>query len=149
MTEEQNVTFQNKRAACWLTTLCYTFCLGFLVAIFSFCSKLIFFTHEYMCAQLLSRVRLLPLHRLQPARLLCPWNLPGKNTGVGCHFLLQHIFDFQMSRPSSNNTREDSTHGHQQIVNAKIRLIIFFAAKDGEDLYSQQKQDQELIVIRS
>ena len=23
------------------------------------------------------------------ARLLCPWNFPGKNTGVGCHFLLQ------------------------------------------------------------
>ena len=31
-------------------------------------------------------------HRLQPARLLCPWNFPGKNTGVGCHFLLQGIF---------------------------------------------------------
>ena len=29
---------------------------------------------------------------LQPARLLCPWNSPGKNTGVGCHFLLQGIF---------------------------------------------------------
>ena len=28
------------------------------------------------------------LHRLQPARLLCPWNSPGKNTGVGCHYLL-------------------------------------------------------------
>ena len=28
-------------------------------------------------------------HRLQPARLLCPWDFPGKNTGVGCHFLLQ------------------------------------------------------------
>ena len=26
------------------------------------------------------------------ARLLCPWNFPGKNTGVGCHFLLQGIF---------------------------------------------------------
>ena len=49
--------------------------------------------------------------------------------------------------PSSNNTREDSTHGHEQMVNPKIRLIIFFAAKDGEALYSQQKQDQELIVF--
>ena len=29
------------------------------------------------------------LHGLQPARLLCPWDFPGKNTGVGCHFLLQ------------------------------------------------------------
>ena len=40
-----------------------------------------------------------------------------------------------------HNTREDSTHGHHQMVNTKIRLIIFFAAKHGEALYSQQKQD--------
>ena len=39
--------------------------------------------------------------------------------------------------PSSNNTREAFTHGHQQMVNTEIRLIIFFAAKDGEALYSQ------------
>ena len=45
-----------------------------------------------------------------------------------------------------HNTREDSTHGHHQMVNTKIRLIIFFAAKDGEALYGQQKQDQELTV---
>ena len=37
------------------------------------------------------------------------------------------------------NTREDSTHGNHQMVNTKIRLIIFFATKDGEALYSQQK----------
>ena len=28
-------------------------------------------------------------HGLQPTRLLCPWDSPGKNTGVGCHFILQ------------------------------------------------------------
>ena len=28
-------------------------------------------------------------HGLQPTRLPCPWDSPGKNTGVGCHFLLQ------------------------------------------------------------
>ena len=32
-----------------------------------------------------------------------------------------------------------STHGHHQMVNTKIRLIIFFAPKDGEALHSQQK----------
>ena len=32
------------------------------------------------------------------------------------------------------------------MANTEIRLIIFFAAKDGEALYSQQKQEQELIV---
>ena len=31
-------------------------------------------------------------HGLQPTRLLCPWNLRGKKTGVGCHFLCQGIF---------------------------------------------------------
>ena len=36
-----------------------------------------------------SRVRLCATHRLQPTRLLRPWDSPGKNTGVGCHFLLQ------------------------------------------------------------
>jgi len=34
------------------------------------------------------------------------------------------------------------------MLNAKIRLIIFLAAKDGEALYSQQKQDQELTVAQ-
>ena len=34
----------------------------------------------------------LPSHELQPTRLLCPWDSPGKNTGVGCHALLQGIF---------------------------------------------------------
>ena len=46
------------------------------------------------------------------------------------------------------HTREDSTHGHHQMVNTEIRLIIFFAAKDGEALYSQQKKGQELIVAQ-
>ena len=41
-----------------------------------------------------------------------------------------------------------TTHGHHQMVNTEIRLIIFFAAKDGEALYSQQKQDQELTVAQ-
>ena len=45
-------------------------------------------------------------------------------------------------------TEEKTTHGHHQMVNTKIRLIIFFAAKDGEALYSQQKQGQELTVAQ-
>ena len=49
---------------------------------------------------------------------------------------------------SSNKTREDFTHGHHQMVNTEIRLIIFFAAKDGEALYSQQKQARELTVAQ-
>ena len=44
--------------------------------------------------------------------------------------------------------REDSTHGHHQMVNTEIKLITFFAAKDGEALYSQQKQDWELTAAQ-
>ena len=40
----------------------------------------------------ISCVRLLRLYGLQPTRLLCPWDSPDKNTGVGCHAFLQGIF---------------------------------------------------------
>ena len=36
-------------------------------------------------------------HGLQPARLLCPWHSPDKNTGVGCHAVLQGVFPTQES----------------------------------------------------
>ena len=42
--------------------------------------------------------------------------------------------------------RDDSTCAHHEMINTEIRLIIFFAAEDGEALYSQQKQDWELTV---
>ena len=41
-----------------------------------------------VCAQSLSPVRLFATPWTWPARLLCPWDSPGKNFGVGCHFLL-------------------------------------------------------------
>ena len=44
-----------------------------------------------------------------------------------------------MQTPSSKNTIEDSTYGHHHMINTKIRMIVFFASKDGEALYSQQK----------
>ena len=51
----------------------------------------------------------------------------------------------------SNNPRDDSTHGHQQMLNTKIRLIMFFASKDGEALYCLLKQsetDREHLVTK-
>ena len=42
--------------------------------------------------------------------------------------------------------RDDSICAHHEMINTEIRLIIFFAAEDGEALYSQQKQDWELTV---
>ena len=45
-------------------------------------------------------------------------------------------------------TQEKTAHGPHQMANTKIRLIIFFAVKDGEALYSHQKQDWELTVAQ-
>ena len=59
----------------------------------------------------------------------------------------------RLKRLSSSNA--DSTHGHHQMVNTKIRLIIFFAAKNGEVLYSQKIKtgswlwsDHELLIAK-
>ena len=60
--------------------------------------------------------------------------LPRENTGHSKHPLL--------------TTQEKTTHGHHQMVNTEIRLIIFFAAKEGEAPYSQRKQDRELTVAQ-
>ena len=54
----------------------------------------------------LSRVRLLQCQGLQPARFLCPWDSPGKNTGVGCHVLLQGIFLTQELNPGLLHCRQ-------------------------------------------
>ena len=48
------------------------------------------------------------------------------------------------SKHSFPITWDDFTHGHHHMVNTEIRLIVFFAAEDGEALYSQEKQDLEL-----
>ena len=45
-------------------------------------------------------------------------------------------------------TTQENTHGHHQMVNTETRLTIFFAAENGEALYSQQKQDQDLAMAQ-
>ena len=73
-------------------------------------------------------------HRRQPTRLLCPWGSPGKNTGVGCHFLLywnkrSHLNE----KPEHHNWRVSSalhnqwkpTHSNQdpvQPIKKKLRI---------------------------
>ena len=52
------------------------------------------------------------------------------------------------SKHPPQTTQEKTTHGHHQMVNTEIRLIIFSEAKGGEAVYSQQKQDRELTVAQ-
>ena len=52
-----------------------------------------------LCSGAQSCQTLLQPYGLQPASLLCTWDFPGENTGVGCHFLLQGNFPTQGSKP--------------------------------------------------
>ena len=45
-------------------------------------------------------------HGLKPTRLLCPWNSPGKNAGIGCRALLQGIFPTEGSNPGLQHCRQ-------------------------------------------
>ena len=49
-----------------------------------------------------------PMDWLQPTRLLCPWNSPGKNTGMGCHSLLQGDLPNPVLEPVSPALQADS-----------------------------------------
>ena len=63
----------------------------------------------YMCTcvcSVTSVVLTLRPHGLQSAKLLCPWDFPGKNTGVGCHALFQGISPAQGSNLSLLNCRQ-------------------------------------------
>ena len=55
-------------------------------------------------------------HRRKPTRLACPWDSPGKNTGVGCHFLLQCMKvkserEVAQSCPTLSNPMDSSLPG--------------------------------------
>ena len=56
--------------------------------------------------KLLSRVRLFATPWTVVYQLLCPWDFPGKNTGLGCHFLLRGIFLTQESSPGLLHCRQ-------------------------------------------
>ena len=67
-------------------------------------------------------------HRQKPTRLLCPWDSPDKNTGVGCHFLLQCMkvksesevaqSCLTLSDPMDSSLRGSSIHG---VVKTRVR----------------------------
>ena len=60
-------------------------------------------------------------HDLLPARLLCPWDSPGKNTGVGCSALLQGIFPTRGSNPGLLHCRSILYHlSHQGSCRCKL-----------------------------
>ena len=79
-------------------------------------------------------------------RQIWPWSTKWSRANVNRALPREHICHSKHPLPT---TQEKITDGHQQIVNNVIRLIINFAAKDGEALNSQQKQDWEQLYTVS
>ena len=66
-------------------------------------------------------------HGLEPARLLCPWNSPGKNTGVVCSSLLQWIFPTQELNPGLPHYSQALYHLSHQGSPSILSYILYLS----------------------
>ena len=107
-----------------------------------------------LCTMLLlshfSRVQLCATHRRQPTRLLCPWDSPGKNTGVGCHFLLQCMkvkseSEVTQSCPALSNPMDCSLPGSSAHGIFQARVLEWGAITIDENKYKFSKANASLI----
>ena len=91
-------------------------------------------------------------HGLQPTRLLCPWDFPGKDTGVGCYFLLQGTFPTQGSNPDLLHCRHIlyrlSHHWGRKVIGllnkARPEQLITFCWKER---YEEKTRNSEVTPI--
>ena len=67
---------------------------------------------------------------LQSAMFLCPWDVSGKNTGVGCHFLLQGIFPNQGSNPQPALAGGFFTTEYAHICKQERKMLLYTARKE-------------------
>ena len=100
----ERVASSYSRGSSWPRNQTHVFCIS--------CIKNLagrFFTTSITCCVVPSRSVMsdsLWPHGFQPGRLLCPWDSPGKNAGVGCHALLQGIFPTQGSNSGLPHCRQ-------------------------------------------
>ena len=80
---------------------CVNFCCTAKWFSYTFICILFYILFHYGLSYMLSCVQL--CNSMEPAKLLCPWSFPGKNTGEGCHFLLQGIFWTQVTCINTTN----------------------------------------------
>ena len=73
-----------------ISKVCFFWCGSFFKSFYWICYNI----YIWMCSVMFDSLR---PHGLKPIRLLHLWDFPGKNTGMGCHFLLQGIFQIQGS----------------------------------------------------
>ena len=96
-------------------------------------------------------------HRRQPTRLPRPWDSPGKNTGVGCHFLLQCMkvkserkvaqSCLTLSDPMDCSLPGSSAHGIFQATVLEWGAIAFSDYNGQEPHYSLNHQDRRLLTF--
>ena len=96
-------------SSCSPLTLCVFSCSIF----FFFLMVFVRFCHSFLKVKVKSLSRVW-LFGTRWAVAVHPWDFPGKNTGVGCHFLLQRIFPTQESNPGLSHCRQTLYHlSHQ------------------------------------
>ena len=82
----------------------------------------------YMCAVApVGHIQFFATCGLQPTRLLCPWDSPGKNAGIGCHVLLQGIFLTQGLKLGLPYSRQILYHFSHQRSPSYFRLEIYLS----------------------
>jgi len=84
------------------------------------------------------------LHGLQPTRLLCPWDFPGKSTGVGCHCLLQLI---KLTKPK-HKERILKAEREKQQVTYKGNPIHLTADLSAENLQARRQWQDVFKVLK-
>ena len=86
---------------------------------------------------------------VEPTRLRHPWDFPGKNTGVGCHFLLQGIFTTQGSNPGLLHCRETvwATREADLLVTRYHQFLCFYYGSESFIiLFAEFSRTQNLSV---
>ena len=97
-------------------------------------------------------------HRQQPTRLRCPWDSPGKNTGVGCHFLLQCMkvksqSEIAQSCPTLHDPMDCSLlgsplHGISQARVLEWGAIAFSSAAPARELNVKVRKIMKTLELR-
>ena len=69
-------------------------------------------------------------HGLQPTRLLCPWDFPGKSPGVGGHSLFQGIFLTQGLNSGLLHCRQIPYHlSYREVLKVKVVLLLLLLSR--------------------
>ena len=86
---------------------------------------------------------------MQLARLLCPWNFPGKNTGVGSRSLLQRIFPIQGSNPGRSPELQADSLLSESSGKSKNTWVGSLSLSQGLFLTQESKQGSPALLVDS